>query len=117
MIRILAVIILISCISCSRLLDQYHENVQTSLYTSPFMGKWKGVYSGDINGVLEIDVTKEGYVVGKINSENLSGLIMESGSMLNTKTSSNFILEGNLISKNGTWMQQNLKGTWSLTKQ
>lgn len=117
MIRFFSLIILISCISCSRLLDQYHENLQISSYTSPFMGKWKGVYSGDINGLLEIDITKEGYVLGKINSENLSGIIMESGYMLNTKTSSNFILEGNLNSKNGIWKQQNLKGTWSLTKQ
>lgn len=81
------------------------------------MGNWKGYYDGDFKGTINMYVNKQGYVNGQFNSEDLSGLILSDGSMLNTQSSSGFILQGNLKSKNGVWKKQNLTGTWHITKQ
>lgn len=104
----------------THVLDEIERDKNEENYTSPYMGKWSGSYSGDQSGTLILNVTKSGSIEGTKVSQGhqetfYSGLI---GSSINsTSTSySGFILYGNLESKSGTWKMGNLSGTWSVSK-
>lgn len=111
---------LLSVFSCQHVLDEIERDKNEENYTSPYMGKWSGSYSGDQSGTLILNVTKSGSIEGTKVSQGhqetfYSGLI---GSSINSTStsSSGFILYGNLESKSGTWKMGSLSGTWSVTK-
>lgn len=108
-------------ISCGRIIDGYLEEKAKERYTSPFMGKWVGTYTGDESGSLSITVAKSGQISGVYGPYNdeIFNSVSDDG-VLGAISSNNpmfFYFHGNLITKKGTWRRSNLKGEWTITKQ
>lgn len=119
-IKIVAACLFLSMQSCEHILDQAEEKRAQENFTSEFMGKWTGSYSGDINGSLTVIVAKNaGAEVIRSTSGNpdsyYTNLVMSSFNT-GTKSPQGFVIQGNLQAKNGTWEMGNLKGTWTLNK-
>lgn len=103
-------------LSCQRILD---EKDLINLYTSPYMGKWSGNYVGSENGIIVINVAKNGNISGNIgqDSEILYGAVLDNGALLSViSINSAFYLYGSLDQKSGTWKKGELKGSWAITK-
>lgn len=116
-------ILLFSLTSCSHIIDEIDRDREEENYTTPYMGKWQGSYTGDENGTLTLNVNKS----GSIEVIRTSGSFQEtfyislagggSGAIsTNSGSSSGFIIYGSLETKSGTWIKGNLKGTWSVVK-
>ena len=54
---------LLSCIDADEIVNNIDQHNAEENYTSPYMGKWVGTYSGDaINGTLILNVSKSGSI-------------------------------------------------------
>jgi hypothetical protein len=131
------VCLLLSLSSCEELFDRVvnatiwgNGDGPKGNYTSPYMGKWTGIYSGDENGDLVLNVAKSGGISGTITkktyldgnlsqeAEDILGAVLEGGSLMQVNSiNHNYSILGNLETKSGTWKKGNLTGTWKLTKQ
>lgn len=111
---------LLSVFSCEHVLDEMERNKNEKNYTSPYMGKWSGTYTGDESGTLVLNVKKGGSIEGVKTSQGQQETFYSEliGSSINSMPISNsgFTLYGNLESKSGTWKMGNLNGSWSVTK-
>ncbi|GAB0157477.1 hypothetical protein CHRYSEOSP005_27540 [Chryseobacterium sp. Alg-005] len=121
--KYLAFVLLIGLTSCSHIIDEIDRDREEENYTTPYMGKWQGSYTGDENGTLTMNVNKS----GSIEVIRTSGSFQEtfyisllgggSGAIYtNTGSASGFIVYGSLESKSGTWIKGNMKGSWSVVK-
>ena len=118
--------VLITMISCDRMLENYWEQKGIENYTSPYKGTYKGSYSGNESGTLSVEVFKSGSIeVIRTNANNYSetfhGAVNDYGAF-NTAYSQNtgFQLEGSISanhSTSGTWKMGTQTGSWQLTKQ
>lgn len=113
--------IFLSLFSCQQILDARYEEEIRENYTSPYMGKWVGTYSGQGSGNLIINVAKSGSISGTYgqDGEILISSVLDNGALLpvNSNDPNFFILYGSLNDKKGTWKKNNLQGNWTLTKQ
>lgn len=116
-------LLFITLVSCEQILEERrYQNAQEN-YTSPYMGKWIGNYSGEGNGTLVLNVKKSGSIeVIRTDSQNQQESyftnVFEGGSLYgNSSLNSGFTLYGNMEQKSGTWKMGDWKGTWSVTKQ
>ena len=106
--------------SCEHILDQAEEKRAQENFTSEFIGYYKGSYTGDLSGSLEVNVRKDASVqVIRSTAGNpdiyITNLIMSSFNGV-SQSPEGFMLIGNMQTKKGTWEMGSLKGTWSLTK-
>ena len=114
---------LFSLSSCERILDNYWEREAEENYVSSFKGIWKGNYSGNEIGGLNLEVAKNGYIsiirTTQFSTEttSLSGMVRDDGALQSVIMESGFTLYGNLLTKSGTWKKGEISGTWELTKQ
>ena len=119
----LTILSILTLISCQGIIDNLREEEANENYVSPFMGVYKGNYSGDEVGTLTIEVAKNGYVsvtkVSQFGTENsfLSGMVRDDSSLQSVTLQSGFTLLGNLKTKSGTWKMGDWIGNWSVTKQ
>jgi len=119
-VKILIVCTLFSMQSCEHILDQAEEKRAQENFTSEFIGYYKGSYTGDLSGSLEVNVRKDASVqVIRSTAGNpdiyITNLIMSSFNGV-SQSPEGFMLIGNMQTKKGTWEMGSLKGTWSLTK-
>jgi len=115
-------LLILSCsfISCDQIIDNYYEQQAQENYTSPYMGKWVGTYTGQGNGNLIISVAKSGSITGNYgpNNEMILSSVLDDGSLIPVISETPlFVLSGSLIHKKGTWKNGNLTGEWTLTKR
>lgn len=121
--KYLALVLLLGFTSCSHIIDEIDRDREEENYTTPYMGKWQGSYTGDENGTLTMNVGKS----GSVEVIRTSGSFQEtfytalagggSGAIsTNSGSSSGFVIYGSLESKSGTWVKGNLKGSWSVVK-
>lgn len=113
-------IVLIACTSCDRIIDNYYEQQAQENYTSPYMGKWVGNYTGQGNGTLIISVAKSGSITGNYgpNNDMVLGFVLDDGALTPVISETPiFTMYGSLNTKKGTWKNGNLTGDWTLTKQ
>ena len=106
--------------SCQDILDESYKKEMNELYTSPYMGKWAGSFNGQESGSFSISVAKNGNISGTFgsNSELIYGAVLDNGALLPLKSNSSaLILYGSLLSKDGSWKQNDLSGIWTITKQ
>ena len=119
----LTILSILSLISCQRIIDNLREEEANENYVSPFMGVYKGNYSGDEVGSLTIEVAQNGYIsvtkVSQFSTENsfVSGMVRDDGALQSVTLQSGFTLQGNLKTKSGTWKMGDWIGNWSVTKQ
>lgn len=119
----LTILSILSLISCQRIIDNLREEEANENYVSPFMGVYKGNYSGDEVGSLTIEVAQNGYIsvtkVSQFSTENsfVSGMVRDDGALQSVTLQSGFTLLGNLKTKSGTWKMGDWVGNWSVTKQ
>jgi hypothetical protein len=120
---ILTGFVILSLISCENILDDAQRKKEQENYTTPFMGKWSGNYTGEQNGTLFLNVSKSGSIEVTRSSGGSQEVFYTSllgggsGSINNTSpSSSGFELYGNLESKSGTWKMGGQKGNWSVAK-
>lgn len=109
-------------LSCQEIIDDQYRKKQLANYTSPYMGRWVGTYSGDSSGTLIFNVAKSGSTEIIRKSQNVEDVFYASvgdgGSFFVAPSpNSGFTVYGNLQSKAGTWKQQGMGGNWSVTKQ
>lgn len=118
----LLLILLLSVLSCAEATDEIinniHQNNAQENYTSPFIGKWVGTYSGDaISGTLILNVSKSGSIevtraengaVGEVYYTSLQG---PSGALNPAPSPKGFILYGSLQTKSGTWNFKHWSGS------
>lgn len=90
-------------------------------YVSPYMGKWVGTYSGELNGTLILNVSKSGSMeVTRTVNNNVEEVYSaslqpnESGVINSSVSPKGFVLTGSLKTKSGTWKQYHFRGNWSL---
>lgn len=121
--KYLIFVLLFSLSSCNYIMDEVYRDKEEENYTTPYMGKWQGSYTGDENGTLTLNVSKNGSIEVIRSSGNfqetfyVSLLGGGSGSIYsNSGSATGFILYGNLESKSGTWTKGDLKGSWSVVK-
>lgn len=113
-------IMLISLASCDRIIDNYYEQQAQENYTSPYMGKWVGNYTGQGNGTLIISVAKSGSITGNYgpNNDMVLGFVLDDGALTPVISETPiFTMYGSLNTKKGTWKNGDLTGDWTLTKQ
>lgn len=113
-------IMLISLTSCDRIIDNYYEQEAQENYTSPYMGKWVGNYTGQGNGTLIISVAKSGSITGNYgpNNDMVLGFVLDDGALTPVISETPiFTMYGSLNTKKGTWKNGDLTGDWTLTKQ
>lgn len=109
--------------SCGRISDEYYKDKAIENYTSPYKGKWLGNYIGDEEGILTIDVSKNGYITITRNFSNdkeifYAGIVRNDSALQSVVSQySGFTLYGNLELKSGTWKKGTRSGSWSVTKQ
>ncbi|WP_147473894.1 hypothetical protein [Chryseobacterium nematophagum] len=111
--------------SCSYIVDEMYLHDAQNNYISPYQGKWVGSYIGDMNGTIILNVSKSGdievirLVNGNIEETYFTSLLGGGSGALNPSPSpiSGFRLYGSLETKSGTWKQQNIGGSWTVTKQ
>lgn len=120
---IVCCLLIISLISCDRIIEQQNEKIAEENYTSPYKGTWYGFYTGsNTNPTFVLEVYKAGNVQVTRNygdsSEEFYGQIYESG-LLNSvySSKSGFLLAGSLQTKTGTCQQNDFTGTWTVTKK
>lgn len=113
-------IVLIACTSCDRIIDNYYEQQAQENYTSRYMGKWVGSYTGQGNGDLILSVSKSGNITGTYgpNNDMVLGFVMDDGALTPVISETPiFTMYGSLNTKKGTWKNGDLTGDWTLTKQ
>lgn len=113
-------IMLLSLASCDRIIDNYYEQEAQENYTSPYMGKWVGNYTGQGNGTLIISVAKSGSITGNYgpNNDMVLGFVLDDGALTPVISETPiFTMYGSLNTKKGTWKNGDLTGDWTLTKQ
>lgn len=122
-------ILSVSLMSCSEaltdeIINTIHENNAQENYTSPFMGKWVGTYSGDaISGTLILNVSKSGSIEvtraenGAVAEVHYTSIQGASGALNPAPSPKGFVLYGSLQSKSGTWNFKHWSGSWSVTRQ
>ncbi|KFC21206.1 hypothetical protein [Epilithonimonas lactis] len=106
--------------SCDRIIDNYYEQQAQENYTSPYMGKWVGNYTGQGNGTLIISVAKSGSITGNYgpNNDMVLGFVLDDGALTPVISETPiFTMYGSLNTKKGTWKNGDLTGDWTLTKQ
>lgn len=112
--------------SCERISDNYWEQKNKELYTSPYMGTYSGTYDGASSGMLTVEVNKSGSVTvtrrdANTSAETFYGVVNMYGAFQNVVSQkSGFTLQGNLASSSkiysGTWKMKDLSGKWNLSK-
>ncbi len=115
-------LLILSCtfISCDRISDNYWDQKDQENYTSRYMGKWVGSYTGQGNGNLIISVSKSGNITGTYgpNNDMVLGFVMDDGALTPVVSDTPiFTMYGSLNTKKGTWKNGSLTGDWTLTKQ
>ncbi|MCY0977372.1 hypothetical protein PGH12_00350 [Chryseobacterium wangxinyae] len=118
--KLIIILVMMSLQSCDQIMDQAEEKRAQENFTSEYMGYYSGSYTGDYKGSLKVIVRKDASVqvirgtAGNPDSY-ITSLIMSS---FNTTSRSpdDFMLIGNMQTKNGTWEMGNFKGTWSIIK-
>ena len=115
-------LLILSCAftSCDRIIDNYYEQQAQENYTSPYMGKWVGNYTGQGNGTLIISVAKSGSITGNYgpNNDMVLGFVLDDGALTPVISETPiFTMYGSLNTKKGTWKNGDLTGDWTLTKQ
>ncbi|MCD9853487.1 hypothetical protein LUD75_02130 [Epilithonimonas sp. JDS] len=107
-------------ISCDRITDNYYEHQAQENYTSPYMGKWVGSYTGQGSGNITLSVSKSGNITGTYgqNNDALVSYVYDDGTLQPVLSENyTFFLYGKLKDKKGTWKNGTLSGDWTLTKQ
>jgi len=107
-------------ISCDQILDNYWEKKEQENYTSRYMGKWVGTYTGQGNGNLIISVSKSGNITGTYgqNNDMVLGFVMDDGALTPVISDTPiFTMYGSLNTQKGTWKNGSLAGEWTLTKR
>lgn len=112
----------LSCafISCDQITDNYYEHQAQENYTSPYMGKWVGSYTGQGSGNITLSVSKSGNITGTYgqNNDGLVSYVYDDGTLQPVLSENyTFFLYGKLKDKKGTWKNGMLSGDWTLTKQ
>lgn len=120
MTKFLAIILTILVCSCSK------QELPSISYT----GNWKGIYSGQDNGTITINIDNAGTVTGTAYSiqynelSQITGSISSTGTISATTTgtvTSGTKFTGNCTVNNGsgTWNNPivNMNGSWSASKQ
>lgn len=115
---------LLSCIDADEIVNNIDQHNAEENYTSPYMGKWVGTYSGDaINGTLILNVSKSGSIEvtraenGSTGEVYYTGLQGSSGALNPAPSPKGFVLYGSLHTKSGTWNFQHWSGSWSVSRQ
>lgn len=122
--RMKSIILLLSFfsfLSCDYFIDRALYTDES--YVSPYSGIWVGKYVGNEIGDLSIDVAKNGTTsitrTSEYNNETtfFSGMIRDDGALQSVVFDSGFTLNGNFLTKSGTWKFGQLNGTWSVIKK
>ncbi|MBB6371851.1 hypothetical protein [Chryseobacterium shigense] len=115
---------LFSCTETGDIIDNGYQNNAQENYTSPYMGKWVGTYSGNaIDGTLILNVSKSGSIEvkrggnGTMDEVYYTSLQGSGGALNPAPSPKGFILYGSLHTKSGTWNFQHWSGSWSVAKQ
>lgn len=121
--KYLTFVLLFSFTSCNHIIDEIDRDREEENYTTPYMGKWQGSYTGDENGTLTLNVSKSGSIEvirtsGSFQETFYTSLAGGGSGAISTSSGSpsGFIIYGSLETKSGTWVKGNLKGNWSVAK-
>lgn len=126
---VLLMIILISMVSCERILEERRYQNEQENYVSPYKGIYVGNYEGADKGTLRIEISSKSTVTVKristlnpINEEFYGSMIDASFNQLKSQTTG-FTILGNIMNNPqntyaGTWkIDDGNFGVWTVKKQ
>ncbi|PIF43215.1 hypothetical protein CLU96_0119 [Chryseobacterium sp. 52] len=110
--------------SCSEIEDNLDRKREQENYVSPYMGIWRGTFTGEVSGKLILNVDKSGSMeVTRIVNANVEEVYYASlqgggsGAISPSTSPKGFVLTGSLQTKSGTWKYQYWSGSWAVQKQ
>ena len=119
---LIGILMLLSLVSCSEILDRQREREQQENYVTPYKGKYIGTINGDMSGNLTLDISKGGTMEVKRETGGQQVMTYQSllgggSGVISSPTSfTEFTLIGSFETKSGTWKMGAQQGNWSVKK-